>query len=153
MTSLTRQCRTAAAGTILLLWCAALWHGWECRGLFSDGSEFLLAMVRYNDFGSAALDPRSHVVFLTEAPAMLALRLGVADLHWLARLYSFSLFGVPTALYALALWRARRDPLVLATTLAAVATVFMTTSYFIVGEYNTAYACAILAAVYLATTS
>jgi hypothetical protein len=153
MISLTRQCRRAAAGTILLLWCAALWHGWESRGLFSDGSEFLLDMVRNHRFGAAALDPRSHVVFVTQAPVMLAIWLGAVDLHWLARLYSFVLFGVPTALYSLALWRARHDATVLATTLAAIAIVFMTTSYFIIGEYNTAYACAILAAVYLATAS
>jgi hypothetical protein len=151
MTSLACQCRRAAAGTILLLWCAALWHGWESRGLFSDGAEFLLDMVRNHRFGSLFWEPRSHVVYLTQAPVRLAIWLGVVDLHRLARLYSFVLFGVPTALYSLALWRARDDALVLATSIAAIAIVFMTTSYFIIGEYNTAYACAILAAVYLAT--
>ena len=41
--------------------------------------------------------------------------------------------------------------MLLAAVIAAIAVVFMTTSFFIVGEYNTAYAIAILVAVRLAT--
>src|SRR5215475_14335364 len=39
----------------------------------------------------------------------------------------------------------------MAIVIAAIAIVFMTTSFFIVGEYNTAYAIAVLVAVRLAT--
>jgi hypothetical protein len=88
---------------------------------------------------------------LTQVPPMLALSFGVTDLHWLARLQSFGLFAVPTGLYSLALWRVRHEPALLTTTMAAIAIVFMSTSYFIIGEYNTAYACAILSAVTLCT--
>ena len=41
--------------------------------------------------------------------------------------------------------------MLLAVVIAAIAVVFMTTSFFIVGEYNTLYAIAILVAVRLAT--
>lgn len=146
-----RQGRLLCGSSIVVLWAAALWHSWLCRGLYSDGSDFLLDMVLHGRFGAGLLDPRAHAIWLSQLPAMLGMELGVTDLHWLARLQSLGLFGVPTALYSLALWRARRVPLVLATMIAAVAIVFMTTSYFIIGEYNTAYASAILAGVYFAT--
>ena len=82
---------------------------------------------------------------------MTAVFLGVTDLHLLARLLSFGLFALPTALYHLALVRVKDDAVLLAAVIAAIAMVFMTTSFFIVGEYNTAYAIAILVAVRLAT--
>jgi hypothetical protein len=86
-----------------------------------------------------------------QAPIMTAIFLGVTDLHLLARLLSLGLFALPTALYHLALVRVKDDAVLLAAVIAAIAVVFMTTSFFIVGEYNTAYAIAILVAVRLAT--
>ena len=86
-----------------------------------------------------------------QAPIMTALFLGVTDLHLLARLLSLGLFALPTALYHLALVRVKDDAVLLAAVIAAIAVVFMTTSFFIVGEYNTAYAIAILVAVRLVT--
>ena len=70
----------------------------------------------------------------------LALRLGVTDLNWLAKLLSFGMFALPTAIYHLALVRAREDAALLAAVIIAIAAIFMTTSFSIVGEYNTAYA-------------
>ncbi|MFI5000835.1 MAG: hypothetical protein ACHQK9_13230, partial [Reyranellales bacterium] len=97
------------------------------------------------------LASRRHVTAVVQFPLLSGLWLGVSDLRWLARLFSLGMMGAPTALYSLALVRARNDAAVLATTIAAVAMVFMTTSMFIVGEYNTAHAAVILAAVWLAT--
>ena len=136
--------------TIGLLWGLALWHSWESRGLFVDGSAFLVQIVRrewFFDFYA----PRLYAMVMGQIPMLAALFLGVTDLHLLARLLSFGLFAVPTALYHLALMRAKNDPVLLAAVVAAIAVVFMTTSFFIVGEYNTAYAIVILAAVRLAT--
>ena len=140
-----------AWGAIGVLWVLALWHSWECRGLFWDGASFLADIVLEQNF--LLFDPsRRHVVFLVEIPVVAAIWLGVDDLHWLARWWSLGMFGVPTALYTLAVLRARNDAMILAATIAAIAMVFMTTSFFIVGEYNTAHAAAIVAAVWLATT-
>jgi hypothetical protein len=86
-----------------------------------------------------------------QAPIMTAIFLGVTDLHLLARLLSLGLFALPTVLYHLALVRVKDDAVLLAAVIAAIAVVFMTTSFFIVGEYNTAYAIAILVAVRLVT--
>lgn len=133
-----------------LLWGLALWHSWESRGLFVDGFAFLVQIARrewFFDFYA----PRLYAMVIGQVPIMAALFLGVTDLHLMARLLSLGLFAVPTALYSLALMRVKDDAVLLAAVVAAIALVFMTTSFFIVGEYNTAYALSILAAVRLAT--
>lgn len=96
-------------------------------------------------------DPRLYAMVLGQAPILTAVFLGVTDLHLLAQLLSLGLFGLPTALYHLALMRVKDDPILLAAVLAAIGVVFMTTSFFIVGEYNTAYAIGIVVAVRLVT--
>ncbi|MBV8185876.1 MAG: hypothetical protein JOY64_24785 [Alphaproteobacteria bacterium] len=138
--------------TICLIWGLALWHTWESRGLFVDGSAFLVQIARRGWFFDF-YGPRLYAMVLGQMPVITGVFLGVTDLHLLARLLSLGLFALPTALYHLALARAKDDAVLLATVIAAIAVVFMTTSFFIVGEYNTAYAIAILVAVRLATAS
>jgi hypothetical protein len=85
-------------------------------------------------------------------PIWIGLKIGIGDLHVLGQLLSLGLFGLPTIFYTVALSRAQDDPVLLAIVIAAIAIVFMTTSFFIVGEYNTLYAITIMLAVWLATT-
>ena len=142
--------KVAYRTTVCLIWGLALWHSWESRGLFVDGSAFLVQIARrewFFDFYA----PRLYAMVVGQAPIMTAIFLGVTDLHLLARLLSLGLFALPTVLYHLALARVKDDAVLLAAVIAAIAVVFMTTSFFIVGEYNTAYAIAILVAVRLAT--
>lgn len=127
-----------------------LWHSWECRGLFVDGSAFLVQVAR-REFFFDFYDPRLYAMILGQAPILTAVFLGVTDLHLLAQLLSLGLFALPTSLYHLALLRVKDDPVLLAAVLAAIGVVFMTTSFFIVGEYNTAYAIGIVVAVRLVT--
>jgi len=136
--------------TIGLIWGLALWHSWESRGLFVDGSAFLVQIARREWFFDF-YGPRLYAMVVGQAPIMTAVFLGVTDLHLLARLLSIGLFALPTALYTLALVRVKDDPVLLAAVIAAIGVVFMTTSFFIVGEYNTAYAIAIVVAVRLVT--
>lgn len=136
--------------TVGLLWILALWHSWECRGLFVDGSAFLVQIARREWFFDF-YDPRLFAMVLGQIPVITAVFLGVTDLHLLAQLLSLGLFALPTAFYHLALMRVRHDPLLLATVMAAIGIVFMTTSFFIVGEYNTAFAIAIAVTVRLMT--
>lgn len=136
--------------TVGLLWILALWHSWECRGLFVDGSAFLVQIARREWFFDF-YDPRLFAMVLGQIPVITAVFLGVTDLHLLAQLLSLGLFALPTAFYHLALMRVRHDPLLLATVMAAIGIVFMTTSFFIVGEYNTAFALAITVTVRLMT--
>src|SRR5215813_3914674 len=136
--------------TLCLIWGLALWHSWESRGLFVDGSAFLVQIARREWFFDF-YGPRLYAMVLGQIPAITGLFLGVTDLHVLARLLSIGLFALPTALYHVALVRVKDDAVLLGAVIAAIGVVFMTTSFFIVGEYNTAYAIAIAAAVRLAT--
>lgn len=140
----------AYRATVGLLWILALWCSWESRGLFVDGSAFLVQVAR-REFFFDFYDPRLYAMVLGQAPILTAVFLGVTDLHLLAQLLSLGLFALPTALYHLALMRVKDDPVLLAAVLAAIGVVFMTTSFFIVGEYNTAYAIGIVVAVRLVT--
>jgi len=134
-----------------LLWVLAIWHSWTCRGLFVDGSKLLIDLVQ-NHWFITFRGPRLHTEVAGQILPLLGIKAGITDLHRLAQLLSLDLFGLPTLFYSLALWRARHQPVLLGAVLTAVAIVFMTTSFFIVGEYNTAYAVAVMSAVWIAMT-
>ena len=133
-----------------LLWALVLWHAWVCRGLFVDGAAFMSQIVLREWFFDF-YPPRMYAMIVAQIPVILGLKLGITDLHWLSRLLSLGLFALPTIFYHAALARARHDPVLLATVLAAIGLVFFTTSFFIVGEYNTLYAMTILVAVVVAS--
>ena len=133
-----------------LLWALAIHNAWASRALFWDGASFLVNLLdhgRFHDFYAA----RAHVDWLTQVPVLIAVEWGVRDTGVLAIVYSATLFALPTAFYHFALVRVRRDPILLAAVLAVVATIYLPTSFFIVGEYNVAFAC-VTAAVAVAVT-
>ena len=126
---------------VLLLWGLAAYATATCRGLFWDGSSFLVNILDqglFHDFYVA----RAHVDWLTQAPVLLLSKFGVRDVRLLAIVYSAALFGLPTALYHLALARVRGDAVLLGIVIAAVAVVYLPTSFFIIGEYNATFAAA-----------
>ncbi|WP_425064494.1 hypothetical protein [Reyranella sp.] len=129
-----------ARGVAIALWALAVHNTLACRGLFWDGSSFLVNLLdqgHFHDFYAA----RAHVDWVTQAPVLLLARWGLRDTQLLAMAQSAALFALPTALYHLALTRVRRDPVLLAAVLAIVAAVYLPTSFFIIGEYNVAFAC------------
>ena len=126
----------AVHGAAVLIWILALWHSWLARGLFSDGSAELLYMMENGGY-ALFYDSRQTLMALTQTPAAAAILLGVTDSEILARLLSAGLFFVPTAYYHACLLRARHDPALLGAVLCAIAVIFMPTSFFIAGEYNT----------------
>jgi len=143
---------TAAAyrGVVLLLWALAVYSAISCRGLFWDGASFLVNIIDlggFHDFYTA----RAHVDWVTQSPVIVAAWLGLRDLHLLSIVYSIGLFAMPVGLYHLALARSRHDPVMLAIVIVIVATVYLPTSFFIVGEYNAAFA-AVTAAMTIALT-
>ncbi len=124
-----------------LLWGLAAYDSLVCRGLFWDGAAFLVNIVdtgTFHDFYPA----RAHVGYVTQLPVLMAVHLGVTDLRMLAMLQSAALFALPVALYHFALARLRHDWLTLAVVMAAIALVYLPTSFFIIGEYNALYAAA-----------
>src|ERR1700755_1413103 len=140
----------AYRGAIGLIWALALWHSWICRGLFVDGFAFLVQIVTYEWF-FFFYPPRIFAMIAAQVPVMTAVILGVTDLHLLGQLLAFGVFGRPTLFYTAALYRARNDAVLLASVIATIAIVFLATSFFIVGEYNTLYAMAIFICVTLVT--
>ncbi|MGZ3342288.1 MAG: hypothetical protein ACXU9B_21030, partial [Reyranella sp.] len=136
---------------VVLIWGLAVYATVTSRGLFWDGSSFLVNILdnrRFHDFYGA----RAHVDWVTQAPVLLLSELGVRDTRLLSMAYSAALFGLPTALYHLALARVRHDAVLLGIVIAAVAVVYLPTSFFIIGEYNATFA-AVTAAMVVAMTS
>ena len=134
----------------VLLWLLVALNSWVCRGLFWDGASFLAIVLdtrTFHDFYPA----RAHVAWLTQAPVLLLAKAGVSDTRLLSMVYTATLFAVPTALYQFALRRVRGDAVLLGVVLAIIAVVYLPTWFFIVGEYNAAYAAATLAMATLLT--
>ena len=129
---------------VVLLWALALNAALASRGLFWDGSSFLVNILELgtvHDFYGA----RAHVDWVTQLPVLALVELGQRDTRLLAIVYSASLFALPVALYHAALARVRRDGVLLGIVIAVIAVVYLPTSFFIVGEYNVTYAAAVLA--------
>ncbi len=134
----------AYRSVVLLLWALAINASIACRGLFWDGSAFManiLDLGEVHDFYTA----RAHVDWVTQLPLLLMIELGVRDTRLLAMVYSAALFGVPTGLYHAALARAKHDAVLLGIVIAVTAAVYLPTSFFIIGEYNTTFAAVVLA--------
>ncbi len=144
--------RLACGATAIVLWGLALSCTWFATGIAQDGSYILVEAVRTGTFLPYDSDPRFFPNFISLLPVVAALGVGVLDLHWLARLLSLGLFALPLASYSLALLRARDDALLAPPLIAAIAMVFLSTSFFIQAEHNAAYALALLAAVWLLTS-
>ena len=141
----------AYRAVVVLIWGLAAYATVACRGLFWDGSSFLVNILdngRFHDFYVA----RAHVDWVTQLPVLLLSELGVRDTRLLSMAYSAALFGLPTALYHLALARVRHDAVLLGIVIAAVAVVYLPTSFFIIGEYNATFA-AVTAGMAVAMTS
>jgi hypothetical protein len=131
----------AYRAVVVLIWGLAAYATVACRGLFWDGSSFLVNILdtgRFHDFYVA----RAHVDWVTQLPVLLLSESGVRDTRLLSMAYSAALFGLPTALYHLALARVRHDAVLLGIVITAVAVVYLPTSFFIIGEYNATFAAA-----------
>jgi hypothetical protein len=139
-------CNAVAA----LLWGLVFHNALASRALFWDGASFLVNVLdsgRFHDFYAA----RAHVDWLTQVPVLIAVEWGVRSTDLLAIIYTATLFALPTAFYHFALMRVRHDPILVAAVLAVIATIYLPTSFFIVGEYNVAFAC-VTASVAVAVT-
>ena len=124
---------------VLLVWGLAAYATVTCRGLFWDGSSFLVNILDHGHFHDFYV-ARSHVDWVTQLPVLLLAKLGVRDTRLLATAYSMALFALPAALYHLALARVRHDAVLLGIVIAALAVVYLPTSFFIIGEYNATFA-------------
>ena len=130
----------AYRGVVLLLWALAAYATVTCRGLFWDGSSFLVNILDlgwFHDFYVA----RAHVDWLTQAPVLLLSRARACATpgcwRWSTRPPSSACRPRSTTWP----WRAcARDAVLLGIVIAVIATVYLPTCFFIVGEYNATFA-------------
>lgn len=136
--------------SVVLIWALAVWNVWLARGLFIDGSHALLTMMFSHGY-ALFYASRETLMAVTQTPAAVAILLGVTDTHLLGRLLSAGLFFVPTAYYHLCLHKARHDPALLGAVLLTIAVVYLPTSFFAMGEYNTIMPAMLFVALVVAT--
>lgn len=135
--------RGAQTGMLLLL--VAWWLGGVLghTNLYGDGAHFLVSLLRDQSFVDFD-KPRIFVQWLTQFPVVLAMREGVTDRQTLVFLQGLGLSTPPFLMWLAALLRCRQSdlfwPLVMIFAVTA-----LNTSFFIIGEYNSAYAGAALA--------
>lgn len=113
---------------------AALLQIAVCRGLYADGANMLVNILRYNSFlffEKHRLVP----ILITQSPVVFALWGGVTNLTALKYIYSTSLLLFPLILWLIALWEIRKDflfwPFVLVFTF-----VFSNAGFFAASESN-----------------
>lgn len=123
---------------------------WVFRALYADGAFYTLTILNTADFFHVS-QTRVSATLLTQSPLVAALRFGATDIRLLVRLYTATLFAVPTLAYAATAWAARKDTPLLVTTMAFVGAVFYPTSFDIIGEFHVLYSLYWLAFVLLLT--
>lgn len=135
-TEQSRRCLKYACFTIILL--VATVHLLSQISLFGDGSAFLLVLLEERTFFEP--DPtRNYSVIITEAPVLLALKLGISSIKSLIYIQTFGLLFFTTSIWALSLKILRNDPFFWPFVLL-VGVVYLNTSFFAIGESHIAYA-------------
>ena len=111
---------------------------YSARGLYSDGSHWLIEMLPRGGF--FIFDPhRAFVQILEELPVVTAIWLGVLDLNVLIRAHSFGFIAIPLAFWLGALWLHTRTNLFWFFILAFSVS-YLRSGFFAAGEFSTAYA-------------
>jgi hypothetical protein len=109
------------------------------RGLYADGSYFLVEILEGGSFFTPGGGARFHAQVVTQLPVVVALEAGVRDLYLLAWLHSLGLYAVPIGLWLGALYMLRDDTLFWPF-VVLLAVVYLNTSMFAIGEFHIAYA-------------
>lgn len=100
---------------VAVAWGAALaWSAASARVLYGDGAWYVLVHLvtphRFNDYDSQ----RTFASMISQAPVLFGQRAGLDSVAAYAALYSFGIFVLPAACMVLALYLARRQPLLFA---------------------------------------
>ena len=112
---------------------------WVGRPLYADGAFYLFALL--NDPSVTAWAwTRDGANVITQVPVILAMRAGVSDIAWLARIYGAALYAPPLLAYAATTWLSRRDPHLFVGNAVFVVACFLPISIFIIGEFQILYA-------------
>jgi len=128
-------CMAAVSAIVVALAAIAVASG---RGLYADGSYYLVRILEGRTF--FAFTPyRTYADHLTQAPVVLAVKLGVRNMHSLIVLHSLGLFAFPAAAWLVAFYRLRNDRLFWPFVLL-FAIVYLNLSVMAICDCNLAYA-------------
>lgn len=125
-------------GLLLTILALTVFHILSLRGLYADGSSFLVKMLTsgtFEDWDRA----RRFAQLLLQLPVVLALKAGVENIQLLAVLHSLGLFGLPALLWLMGLLRLR-DEALFWPFFVVYAVISMNAGFFAIGEFNLAYA-------------
>ncbi len=121
--------------TLIILLCIA--GVYSSRGLYADGSYWLVEMLPRNGF--YIFDQhRKYVQVLVQLPVALAIWFGTLDLNILIRLHSFGFIGIPLIFWLGALALNFRNNLFWFF-LIALSVTYLRSNFFVAGEFNTTY--------------
>jgi hypothetical protein len=129
--------------SVLILIALMALHGVQAaRGLYGDGSLYLLRILHNGGFFII----NSHRFFanvVTQTPVVLAMRCGVTDIAMLIRIQSLGLIVIPLGLWVGALVAQWRRPFFWALVVMFAVTQ-LNSGFSAIGEYNLAYALVVL---------
>ena len=115
----------------------AIFHIFCLRGIYADGASFLVKILEKGTFENWD-QSRRFVQIITQAPVVLALKLGISNFITLKALHSLGLFFFPTLLWILALIRLKGEKFFwLYFTLFSL--IYLNTSFYSIGEFNLTY--------------
>lgn len=125
------------SGVLVAIALLAVIHVYAARGLYADGSYFLLEIISRGTFFDFD-KPRYFSQIISQLPVVLGLHVGVNRMESLIWLHSLGLFGFPTLFWLLALYKVARNGLFWPFVMV-FAVVYLNTSFFSIGEFNLAY--------------
>lgn len=83
---------------------------------------------------------RDHVYFIGHTPVVVAIKLGIEDIRYLAYAYTFGVLAIPAFLYAWSLYKVKNNSFQLGAIMLIIAAVYQNINLFAVGEFVMAYA-------------
>ena len=113
---------------------------YAAKGLYADGSYFLLKILSYKTYWDFDWS-RAFVQIITQTPVVLGIKFGITDIIKLIYLHSFGLIGIPIIVWIIALAQHIKSKYFW-TLLIAFSATYLTSGFFAIGEYNLTYALA-----------
>lgn len=124
--------------TVLLICGLAIFQVYAAKGLYADGSYFLVDILSSKGF-LTHLKARFFALLVTQAPVVLAMEAGVYDLNALIRIHSLGLIAIPLGFWISALL-IQTKTCFFWLFVAAFSVSYLSSGFFAIGEFNIAYA-------------
>jgi hypothetical protein len=124
--------------SVLLICGLAILQVYAAKGLYADGSYFLVDILSSKGF-YAVDKARLFALLVTQAPVVLAMETRVYDLNTLIRIHSLGLIAIPLGFWISALL-IQTKTCFFWLFVAAFCVSYLSSGFFAIGEFNIAYA-------------